>query len=86
MAESRRALFDETDVANTGSTGIGVWLVQKTRLLVAFFNRRRKDDINRLIALGEMISAFGYVPFLAYQDIEQQVVPLSRATLAALQG
>ena len=86
LAESRRVLFDETDVADAGSARAGVGLVQKTRLLIAFFNRRRKDDINRLIDLSERISAFGYGPFLAHQDIERQVAPLSQVTLAALQG
>jgi hypothetical protein len=79
-------LFDETDVADAGSARAGVGLVQKTRLLIAFFNRRRKDDINRLIDLSERISDFGYGPFLAHQDIERQVAPLSQVTLAALQG
>jgi hypothetical protein len=86
LAESRRVLFDETDVADAGSARAGVGLVQKTRLLIAFFNRRRKDDINRLIDLSERISDFGYGPFLAHQDIERQVAPLSQVTLAALQG
>jgi ubiquitin-protein ligase E3 C len=86
LAESRRVLFDESDVADTSNEGTVVWLAQKTRLLISFFNWRRRDDIGRLIVLSERISTFGYVPFLAHQDIERQVAPLSRVTLAALQG
>lgn len=83
LAESRRTLYDETDVADVG-TDEGIILIRKTQLLVAFFNRRRRDDINRLVALSERIHAFGYVPFLGQHDAAPHARPLSRATLGAL--
>ena len=86
LAQSRRALFDQAGVADTDPDRAGAWLIQRTQLLISFFNRRRKDDISRLIALSDMIFAFGYVPFLAHQDVVRQVGPLSKVTLAALQG
>lgn len=86
LAESRRSIWDEADVADVSSGGEGPQLVKKTRLLMTFFNRRRRDDINRFILLSERIAAFGYVPFLAHQDVALHIEQLSTVTLAGLQG
>lgn len=85
LAESRRALFDDTRVADTGSNGYASLLAQRTRLLLSFFNRRRTDDIGRIIGLGESIYSLGYEQFLGHQDVARRVGPLSKATIAALQ-
>jgi uncharacterized protein YfaA (DUF2138 family) len=84
LAESRRALFDDAGVADTGSNELGSLLVQKTRLLLAFFNQRRPDDIARIIGLSERIYSFGYDQFLGHLDVAR-LGPLAKATIAALQ-
>jgi hypothetical protein len=71
-------------VADTGSNELGSLLVQKTRLLLAFFNQRRPDDIARIIGLSERIYSFGYDQFLGHLDVAR-LGPLAKATIAALQ-
>jgi ubiquitin-protein ligase E3 C len=85
LAESRRTRWD-AEVADSESDIARPCLVQQTRLLISFFSPKRPDDVRRLIDLSQRMSEVGYGPFLARQDIEPQIAPLSRVTLAALQA
>lgn len=85
LAESQRNLWDKTNVADAGSGSPGPWLAEQTRLLIAFFNPRRRDDIGRLITLSKSISDVGYESFLARKDLELRLAALENVTLASLQ-
>jgi ubiquitin-protein ligase E3 C len=85
VADSRREAWDDAEVAGADLDGTGSWLVQQTQLLVAFFSPRRQDDVRRLIALSQRISAAGHQSFLARHDIQPQISRLSKVTLDALQ-
>jgi ubiquitin-protein ligase E3 C len=86
LADSLRKAWDDAEVAYAGPGGTGPWLVQQTKLLIAFFSPRRQDDVGRLIGLSQRISAVGYQSFLARHDIQPQILPLSKVTLEALQS
>lgn len=85
LAESRRTHWD-AEVADSGPDITRPCLIQQTRLLVSFLSPKRPDDVRRLIYLSQRMSEVGYGSFLARQDIELHIAPLSRVTLAALQA
>jgi ubiquitin-protein ligase E3 C len=85
LADSRRKTWDEIETGKSGPSMSESSLVEQLQLLVAFFNPRRRDDVDRLANLSQMIFAVGYEDFLARQEIQPQLVLLSKVSLEALQ-
>jgi ubiquitin-protein ligase E3 C len=85
LADSRRKVWDEANEALETSPDPSELVVKQVQLIVTFFNRRHKDDIERLVALGQRISNFGYEGFLSLPRIHPQLLRLASTTLDALQ-
>lgn len=81
LANSRRCAWDE---ANTRPQDAEAGLVDQVQLIPHFFNQRRKDDIDRLVALSQRISQVGYETFLQLPEIQPLLPRLAAITLDAL--
>jgi ubiquitin-protein ligase E3 C len=84
LADSRRALWDEIET-NSCQSSTEVVLVEQAKLLVAFFNPRRRDDVGRLANLSSRIAALGYQDFLGLKGVQPLLARLANVTLEALQ-
>lgn len=84
LADSRRKVWDDIKISDEVSPGYGSRLVEQAQLVVAFFNSRRQDDIERLTGLSQRIYRAGYDSFLARQDIQPQLRRLATIILEAL--
>lgn len=82
LAESRRALWDSIQA---GESADASWCVEQVRLLVSFFNSRRRDDLERLISMSTNIATFGFEIFLARQDVQPLLAQLAQIAVRALQ-
>ena len=85
LADSRRRTWDEIEVGKSGVANSESTLVEQLQLLVAFFNPRRRDDIQRLVTLSGRIFVVGYETFLCRQDVQPQLLRLANVSLDALQ-
>jgi ubiquitin-protein ligase E3 C len=83
LADARRLAWDKAE-AGQGDSRYGAVLAEQLRLLVAFFNTRRSDDLERLGSLSQRIASVGYEPFLSRQEIQPQIARLTKVTLEAL--
>lgn len=83
MADGQRKLWDEAE-AGRGRSNPDV-LEEQLRFLVLFYNSRQKQDIQRLVSLGQRISQVGFVNFLAAQHVQTKLPKLANLTLEALQ-
>jgi hypothetical protein len=59
-------------------------LSEELRLLLAFFNYREPQDVQRLLRISERILEAGDEGKLVEQDIRHQFLGLARAILATL--
>jgi ubiquitin-protein ligase E3 C len=84
LADSRRAVWDDVETHGVHSE-TNIVLVEQTKLLVAFFSPRRRDDIGRLTSLSSRISIPGYQDFLALEEVQPLLLRLANVTLEALQ-
>lgn len=85
VADSRRRSWDESNTGQLRSLGADSVLAEQLRLIVTFFNHRRRDDLDRLVNLSQRISHAGFETFLARQDIQTRLVRLGNNALEALQ-
>jgi ubiquitin-protein ligase E3 C len=84
LSNFRRKVWDEADGKLETSPISGELVAEQVQLIVAFFNRRHKDDIERLVALSRRISTFHYEKFLSLPQIQTHLLRLARITLDAL--
>lgn len=84
LADCRRALWDETETHDSQSSSEAL-VVGQAKLLAAFFNPRRQDDVARLINLSSKIAALGYQTFLTLTEVQPLLLRLATVTLEALQ-
>lgn len=82
LAESRRSLWDGVQAEGSAEVSVSV---EQVRLLVAFFNSRRRDDLERLMSMSLRVSSLGYEAFLARKDVQPLLAQLALITVEALQ-
>jgi ubiquitin-protein ligase E3 C len=85
LANSRRKVWDESNEELGTSSGSSELVVKQVKLIVAFFNRRHRDDIERLAILCQRIQTFGHEEFLRLPQIQIRLQRLANITLEALQ-
>ncbi|CAG8956396.1 hypothetical protein HYFRA_00003779 [Hymenoscyphus fraxineus] len=86
LADSRRKIWDQRKQSLQSPSDSGALLVEQAKLVVAFFNPRRPDDIERMVILGQMIYSTGYEAFLNFQGVNPILKKLACVTLHALQS
>ncbi|TAQ89606.1 hypothetical protein B7494_g2098 [Chlorociboria aeruginascens] len=83
LADSRRKVWDSENVRDGNPKSVSK-LVGQLQLFLAFFNARRRDDLERLLTLCQCISIVGYGPFLNLLEIQPCLPRLAKVTLDAL--
>jgi ubiquitin-protein ligase E3 C len=81
LAESRRFSWDSVEAQGSGRDVS----VEQLRLLVAFFDSRRKDDLQRLITLSLRIANVGFEVVLGREGVQPLLARLAHVTVDALQ-
>lgn len=82
LAESRRLLWDSVQAQGSEQDSVSV---EQIKLLVAFFNSRRKDDLQRLITLSSRVANLGFENILTRKDVQSLLARLAHVTVDALQ-
>lgn len=85
LADSRRRIWDERNQKSQSPSDSGAVLVEQSKLVVAFFNPRRPDDIERMVILSQKIYNAGCEMFLGLPEIHPLLKRLAHVTLHALQ-
>ena len=84
LANARRQAWDEADGEPEASDPTEL-VVKQAQLIVAFFNRRHEEDIERLLVLCRMVSKYGHERFIKIPIIQSCVLRLASITIDALQ-
>lgn len=85
LADSRRKVWDNTEIGREGSSEYITKLAEQLQLLLAFFSSKSQDDIERLVRLSERIYAVDFESFLARDGVRSQVSRLAKVILSALE-
>lgn len=84
LADARRGKWDMINQTPGNSSQPALALVEQAKLIVAFFNRRRRDDVERILLLSEKLSVDSKI-FLDLPEVQPLLWRLTYIVLQVLQ-